>query len=79
MSSLIVVAWQWLKQGVIAEKALAGKLTPLFPVSFYKSKITTMRFFFKYELPKVFASAATLMHPDELTIGKETEDVFLND
>lgn len=79
MSSLIVVAWQWLKQGVIAEKALAGKLTPLFPISFYKSKITTMRFFFKYELPKVFASAATLMHPDELTIGKETEDVFLND
>lgn len=71
-TSTMVIAWQWLKQAIVAQEAIVtGKDT--FTSDFYESKLLTMKFFFKYELPKTTGLAETLMHPDALTVLKEKE------
>lgn len=73
--STIVVGWQWLKMAISARNALqkdpAGQ-----EKGFYESKIHTMQFYFKYEMPKTGALAETLMHSDILTIKSEEDLVF---
>ena len=73
MCGIITVAWQWLKQGVIAQKALANEENAAQTKLFYKSKLETMKFFYKYELPKTVALAQTLMHQDKVTIKTDDE------
>jgi len=71
-TSTVVIAWQWLKQGCIAQRALVtgrGNFTS----DFYEGKLLTMKFYFKYELPKTSGLAETMMHPDALTVLKEKE------
>lgn len=47
----VTVAWQWLIQAIVATRALgAAKGSDL---SFYEGKLTTCRYFFRYELPRV--------------------------
>lgn len=71
--SLNVVAWQWLKQGVVAQqKLLAGAND----VDFYESKIHTMKYFFHYELPKTQGFATRLTDTEVLTIMTEKEIVM---
>jgi len=75
MMSNITIAWQWLKMATTAKTNLVtgnGSFAP----EFYEEKIHTMRFFFKYELPKILAAKETLMHEDSLTIKEENEFVF---
>ena len=43
---------------------------------FYEIKIHTMKFYFKYELPHVRATLATILNDEELTIMNEDIDVF---
>ena len=75
LTSTIVVAWQWLMQAVAAKKALVtGNLT--YSQEFYESKIHTMRFYFKYEIPKIAGLAQTLMDTDSLTLVEEKEMIF---
>ncbi len=72
LTSTIVVAWQWLKQAIVANKALnSGNLK--FEKLFYESKVHTMKFYFKYELPKTISLTETLLSPEMLTILKEKE------
>lgn len=68
LTSITVVAWQWLKQGIVAQQKLAEK-----DEDFYHSKMETLKFFYKYELPKTQALASSLMAPDEVTIQKNRE------
>ncbi len=71
----IVVGWQWLKIAVAAKNALlAGKTE--YSASFYESKIHTMQFYFKYEMPKTAALAETLMEEEVLTVVREKEEVL---
>jgi len=72
MTSTIVVAWQWLKQALVADTVLKSDKQK-FEKSFYESKIHTMKFYFKYELPKTTGLAETLLNPEMLTILKEKE------
>lgn len=75
MASTVVVAYQWLKMANAAKKALAtGKGS--FDHAFYESKIHTMKYYFKYELPRVNACMETLMNPEELTILEDSKDVL---
>ncbi len=75
MMSNIAIAWQWLKMATVAKKALVtGDQT--YTANFYENKITTMQFYFKYELPKISAAQITLMHEDNLTIPEVKEGVF---
>ena len=68
----LVLAWQWLKIAATAKACLVKGSSEWQP-EFLESKVHTMKFFYKYELPKVEAMAATLTSPDELTIVSEKE------
>ena len=71
----IVMGWQWLKIAITAQEALkssAGK----YPQDFYASQIHTMKFFFKYEMPKTNSLAETIMSNDELNVAGEKELIF---
>jgi butyryl-CoA dehydrogenase len=62
---LIVVAWQWLKQGNVAAEALANSSSEQ---AFYQDKIHTMKFFFHYEVPKALGLTKRLLDDEILTI-----------
>ncbi len=63
---LVTVAWQWLKQGRVAAQALAGGVGES-DQAFYRGKLTTMRYYFHYELPKAKGLAERLAESDGLT------------
>lgn len=73
LASNLVIAWQWLKQGLVAHQQLLKNEADRQKINFYESKIHTMKFYFKYELPKMYANATTLMNNEELTIKREKE------
>ena len=56
---IIAVAWQWLIQGIAAQKGLNSVGSDA-EKSFYKGKLHTMKYFFHYELPKIHGLAARL-------------------
>ena len=65
---VITIAWQWLKQATVAEKALKDN-PPERDRNFYQGKLHTFRYFFTYELPKIEGLANTLMKADGLTVA----------
>jgi alkylation response protein AidB-like acyl-CoA dehydrogenase len=67
LASTVIIGHQWLKMALAAQKALdTGDTT--YTNDFYKSKIHTMRFYFKYEMPKTSACLETLLSKDKLTL-----------
>jgi butyryl-CoA dehydrogenase len=70
----ICIAWQWLKQGIVAQKTLDGGVSPE-DEDFYKGKIVAMRYHFGYELPKIKGLASVLTEADGLTVDM-TENLF---
>jgi butyryl-CoA dehydrogenase len=70
--STLVVGWLWLDMAVVARRELVSGSTT-FTTEFYESKIHTMKFFFKYELPRMEGLAPTLMSEEVLTILEERE------
>jgi butyryl-CoA dehydrogenase len=73
--SLVVLSWLWLEMAVNAKETLAsGDLK--YDEDFYESKIHTMKFYFKYELPKTTSLATSLMSDEVLTIKQEKEYIL---
>lgn len=68
----IVVAWQWLIMGVQAQRALVAENREQ-TEEFYKSKLHTLEFYYKYELPKTLGLAQSLTDDRVLTIIEEQE------
>ena len=73
MFGIVTVAWQWLKQGVAANKALLTQNPADDEAAFYESKLHTMKFYFHYEIPKTQGLATRLMDPEVLTLVTEQE------
>ncbi|MGO9116788.1 MAG: acyl-CoA dehydrogenase [Desulfomonilaceae bacterium] len=73
---IIAVAWQWLIQGIAAQKGLNNVGSDA-EKNFYKGKLHTMKYFFHYELPKTHGLAARLLEADGLTVG--TNDPVFED
>ena len=73
LSGIVTVAWQWLKQGIIAQQALSGSGQSASGIEFYNSKMETMKFYYKYELPKTLALEDSLLNTEWLTIKGEKE------
>jgi len=71
--SYVVIAWQWLKQAVVAYTSLQSGNFQNQRQDFYEGKIHTMKFFFRYELPHAAACAKTLMDAEYLTSVKRKE------
>ncbi|MEM9934074.1 MAG: acyl-CoA dehydrogenase [Bacteroidota bacterium] len=69
MFSIVAVAWQWLKMGVVAKQALLTKNPEGSEQEFYEAKIHTMKFFFHYELPKTLGLRERLLDPVGLTLS----------
>ncbi len=68
---IIAIAWQWLAQGLAAAKGLEGDCSDL-NKQFYEGKLHTMRYFFHYEVPKIYGLASRLMESDGLTVKMES-------
>lgn len=68
LSGIIVIGWQWLKQGTAAYKNLIMGQS-----DFLESKIQTMKYFFAYELPKIEGLMVTLMDDENITIKGDRE------
>lgn len=77
MASLVIVAWQWLKQAVVAKLQILTKNPQEEELAFYESKIQTMKFFFAYELPKTKWLATRLLDDEMLTIVQEKKDILV--
>jgi len=70
----IVISWLWLDIATNAKTSLADD-TKTYSGDFYESKIHSMKFYFKYELPKTNSLAESLMDPEVLTV-KTKKEVF---
>lgn len=70
LSGNIVIGWQWIKQGIAAEKALNDAPDN---AGFYESKIKTMDFYFAYEIPKTKGLMKRLLDDENITIKEDTE------
>ena len=66
----IVVGWLWLDIAIKAQNAMVLTDTKYSSV-FYESKISAMKFYFKYEIPKTRALAEVLMDKEVLTTSVE--------
>lgn len=65
--SIVAIAWQWLKQAITAATALAENAAEQ-DINFYRGKLSTCRFFFDYELPKIEGLAIRLKSDRKITI-----------
>ena len=65
--SRTVVAWLWLQQAVVADRALQGGATAGAPSDgdFYRGKLQAARYWFGWELPRTEAQAALLNKLDD--------------
>ena len=73
--SIVVLGWLWLEMATDA-KATLSKSDKKYSEIFYESKIYTMKFYFKYEVPKTNSLAASLMSDEVVTIKKDKEYII---
>lgn len=59
----IVIAWLWLKQGIIAAQALLNEL-PEKEQNFYNGKLQALRYFYRFELVQIYPWSKILMDID---------------
>jgi butyryl-CoA dehydrogenase len=64
---LVAIGWQWLKQGIVADRKLQEASSEQ-ERSFCEGKIRTMKYFFHYELPRIEGLAKRLTETDGLTV-----------
>ncbi len=72
---IVLVSWLWLKQGIVAQKAIANKAMGD-DYLFYQGKVHTMKYYFEYELPKIQALRDRLLSRDNMTV--DIESAFIN-
>jgi alkylation response protein AidB-like acyl-CoA dehydrogenase len=73
--SIVVLGWLWLEMATDAKAALS-KSDKKYSEIFYESKIHTMKFYFKYEVPKTNSLAVTLMSDEVVTIKNDKEYIL---
>lgn len=72
---IVTVAWLWLKQGLVAQKAIDAQAMGD-DYLFYQGKVHTLKYYFEYELPKIQALRDRLISADKLTV--DIESAFIN-
>lgn len=70
MTGILTIAWQWLLQGLAAQKALENELAN---PDFYHGKLQTMAYFYEYELIKIDYLAERLLSKNKVTIDMRKE------
>ncbi|WP_421798657.1 acyl-CoA dehydrogenase [Haliscomenobacter sp.] len=74
---ILNVAWQWLLQGIAAVEALKKVGIQGEELTFYQSKIETLRFYFHYELPRLQGLYSRLQEDIHLTIFDEESEFLI--
>jgi butyryl-CoA dehydrogenase len=69
---IVTIGWQWLLQAIAAAKGLRGNPSRE-DMIFYRGKISTFRYFFHYELPKIEGLAITLLDGSGITVEMEKD------
>lgn len=70
-TGIIAIGWQWLVQAIAAEQKIEDILSDE-EKNFYRGKIHTFKFFYKYELSKTTSLAEVLMDENQLTSDMDT-------
>lgn len=73
MSGLVTIAWQWLKMGHRARTEMFAKGADDPAQAFLRGRLVSLRFFFKYELPRVAALSESLTLADAPTLPGEAD------
>ena len=73
--SIVVLGWLWLEMALDAKNELKNT-DRKYSETFYKSKIHTMKFYFKYEVPKTNSLAESLMSDEVVTIKNDKEYII---
>jgi len=73
MSGLVTIAWQWLKIGNRVRTEMLSKSAEDPAQAFLRGRLVSLRFFFKYELPRVAALAESLRQTDMPTLPEEAD------
>ena len=73
--SIVVLGWLWLEMAVDAKNELKNS-NRKYSEAFYESKIHTMKFYFKYEVPKTNSLAESLMSDEVVTIKNDKEYII---
>jgi butyryl-CoA dehydrogenase len=68
----VIIAWLWLKQGIVATKALAEQPHQE-DKNFYQGKCQAVQYFYRFELPKISLWAALLNSTDSSTYDMQVE------
>ena len=68
----VVIAWIWLKQGVLAAAGLVVS-SHTADKNFYSGKLQAMRYFYRYELPEIDAWAKLLLALDDTTLAMQSD------
>lgn len=68
----IVIAWLWLKQGMVAKQGLANNPHE-FDEKFYQGKVQTMQYFFRSELPKIYRWASLVKNIDSTSYDMQQD------
>lgn len=71
--SINVVAWQWLKQALVATQKKQVTSGDSEEMEFLESKVHTMKYFFHYEVPKTLGLANRLLDDTVLTIEMDMQ------
>lgn len=66
--SIVTISWMWLKQAIVAEKALQDTTLAEEETNFYQGKRYAFQYFFEYELPKTHALDERLRSENRLTL-----------
>ena len=73
---IVTIAWIWLKQAIVAKNVLITQNVEGEELSFYESKIHTMKYFYHYELIKTLSLSTRLTDTELLTVGDEISITF---
>ncbi|MGB0495475.1 MAG: acyl-CoA dehydrogenase [Kangiellaceae bacterium] len=70
MMGKLVFSWMWLRQSVIAEKALNAGTNE---IAFYQGKLQAAQYFLQWELPTLYHDAELLMTLDDTCLNMQEE------
>jgi hypothetical protein len=68
----IVLAWLWLRQGMVASDALAAGPHEA-DANFYRGKLQALKYFFRFELPEIYPWAKLLSDLDSTSYDMQDE------
>lgn len=69
--SIVVIAWQWLRQATVAQRALPDAHTD--DQQFYQGKRMAARYFYEYELVKIHSLARRLQSVNQVTVAMQAD------